>query len=411
MNKEKTIIRIPLPEFPTARRLTLIFSVIATTETYANYNIEDNMIIIDEPPQSLIPKTFKRIMNIHEVRKKAYGKDSLPSPPLKFNINDYKWVGERLSSNLNFTIKSDESICDFFIKVMNAISDMTANSPEIFFEEANTVSLIDDALYLGTKSRATFPQLQIFKVEKYKYGKDYLNLTTFKGDMRISPIWYGILGGGWLATFAGYIGNVITSITIDDYIAYSALINKNVGMLAEALSEYSCLPLRAKMRDPPSHNEAYTLLSALQIDPNKLSYVTQYPIRYSKIILKEDRTYTIVEEVPFDLSPIYMSIRKLLTDEKYKPLKNVIEDFLRCTLRAYANPIMLTEYCKKNWGSTSTMAIMVRSLWNILMGINPYANMYLLVRLSPKEGTHNFRQYVKLLYRLLSESAKLEAPP
>ncbi|MCR6624607.1 MAG: hypothetical protein NDF58_08545 [archaeon YNP-LCB-024-027] len=410
MSENKTIIKIPPLEYPTARRLTFIFAVIAAAESYADYNIENDMVVINEPPQSLIPKTFKRIVNIHEVRKKVYGKDVLPSPPLRFNINDYKWVGKRLSLNLSFTIKDDESICDFFIKVMDAISDLTINEPEIFSEEMNAVTLAEDTLYLGTKNKALFPQLQIFKIEKYKHGKEYLGLATFRGDMKISPVWYGVLGGGWLATFAGYIGNILTNVIIDDYTSYSALIGKNAGKLTEALSEYSCLPL--KVKEAPSHGEAYTLLSALQIDPNKLRYAVQYSIRYSKITLGNN-TYTVTEEIPFDVSPIHMVIQKLLTEDTYKPLKNVMENLLRCTLRAYANPKMLTEYCKKNWGNASTMATMVRSLWNVLMGINPHANIYTLVRLSPsEEDSYNFRQQniVRLLYRLVSEAFKVEAP-
>ncbi|MCS7369558.1 MAG: hypothetical protein NDF57_07595, partial [archaeon GBS-70-058] len=227
MGEDKTIIKIPPPEYPTPRRLTFIFAVIAATESPAEYNVTNDMVVINESPQSLIPKTFKRIIGIHEDRKKVYGKDILPSPMLKFNINDYNWVGKRLSLNLSFTIKDDESICDFFIKVMDAISDIIVNEPKIFSEEMSAVTLAGDTLYLGTKSKALFPQLQIFKVEKYKHGKEYLSLTTFRGDMKISPIWYGVLGGGWLATFAGYIGNILTNVIIDDYISYSALINKN----------------------------------------------------------------------------------------------------------------------------------------------------------------------------------------
>jgi len=408
MSEDKTVIKIPPPEYPTARRLTFVFAVIAAAESYADYNIENDMVVINEPPQSLIPKTFKGIVNIHEVRKEVYGKDVLPSPPLRFNINDYKWVGNRLSSNLGFTIKYDETICDFFIKVMDAVSDLIINEPKNFSEEMNAVTLAGDTLYLGTKSKALFPQLQIFKIEKYKHGKEYLGLTTFRGDMKISSVWYGILGGGWLATFAGYTGNILTNVIIDDYTSYSALINKNAGMLKEALSEYSCLPL--KVKEIPSHGEAYTLLSALQIDPNKLRYVTQYSIRYSKITL-ENNTYTVMEEIPFDVSPIHMVIQRLLTEKTYEPLRDVMENLLRCTLRAYANPKMLTEYCKKCWGSASTMAAMVRSLWNVLMGVNPHANIYTLVRLSPsEENSRNFRQQhiVRLLYRFVSEAFKME---
>ncbi len=428
MDEQTTVLKIPYIEYPTVRRLSLAFAVAMASEAYEeayDFDFKENMLIVKEPVEKILPRTFDSIIDIYKSRKYALGKEVSGCPKLITNINDYTNVGERLAKKLGFTINKRISICEFFVQVIEKVKDLAYKNPMLVKNELRTVKSEDGVLYLGTegndkigeknsrlpkrkssraKDKATISHLQLFKLEKYEYGKDHLSYTSFKGSVEISPVWYGVLSAGWLLTFAGYRGGTILNVIIDDHIALSRLIKKDVGRLMSALKEYTVVPFKANY--PPTHTEAYLLMLALSIDPRRLVDIMSVPLRYSRTVYVEsNHTYTIIEEFNMDVSPIYKSISIILTQEKYVKLVNAIKHLLGCTLRAYAGEG--DERCYEHWGDVSNMSSMVRSLWNIIMNMDPYTNAYKLIRLSPSEG-YNFRDpnLAKLLFDWIREIRK-----
>ncbi|MGC9115908.1 MAG: hypothetical protein ACP5HH_07945 [Fervidicoccaceae archaeon] len=399
MEERGFIMKIPPFEFQTARRLSLYFASFMASYAPSGVNIAGDSLVFSGSPDLVLNGAFSSIIDMYKSKLLATNSERLPCPRIKVNINDYKWVAQRLSSKLGFSISDDDTICSFFKKVVDSMPVYISRIGNIALEtELKSINLSGDTLYLGG-DMADFAQLQVLKLEKYEYGRNYLSLK-FKGDMKISPLWYGILGGGWLASFSGYFGDTLLSLLIDENLILSEI--QNIGsasVITSVIEDFSEAPI--KVKEPPSHGEAYTLLLFLNMSPQILGRAGVISLSYQRITVGNN-AYIVTEEIPISLSSLYQMLQPLITGVEYGTLKKSIEDLLKCTLRSAAG--RSSAICQEKWGDLSTMSAMVRSLWNILSGIDPYGNVYRLSRLSG-DAEYTFRdprvlrQLMKLIKR------------
>lgn len=244
-----------------------------------------------------------------------------------------------------------------------------------------------DALLLGSRSSGrTCAPLQLLKVEKYDYGKDFLDLRGSKMDVRATPLWLSVLASGWLLSFNGFMGGALLLAMPPGPVVEAAICSaEHVQGIMDALGVtdpaeafdpgkgYYATPLRVKASTDPA--EAYHMLLALTSPP--LKDPSLVPLRIVKVRF-DGKTFTMLEDAVVDLSRL-KEFAELVAGSS--GLRRAVEELLRCAILSYSG--VPSGSCKAMFGDNA--ARMAKLLYNAVMGsLDPLYATYLLSRLSPE---------------------------
>ncbi len=307
----------------------------------------------------------------------------------KMHINDRNVLGKILGKLGLAKPSKDARYIDVFRDIVKYYKD-NLSDPKLcknFTAELATSTFTRDrVLVLGSKtSKQAYAPLQPFKIEKYEYGKDFLDLSRSKMDVRATTSWLSLMVSGWLLSYNGFIGGELFFSMPPSYIVDSSICSREpVNTLLDALGisdpweafnvdGYYSTPMRVRASANPV--EAFYLLLSL-LSPS-LKNPSLVPLRLVRISF-DGRRFTMVEDVVVDLSRLKEFVESaLMTNE----LKRAIEALARCAIQSYAG--ITTAVCENMFGDNAVR--MVKALYNAIMGsYEPLYTVYLLSRLSPE---------------------------
>ncbi len=265
--------------------------------------------------------------------------------------------------------------------------------------DLSRVRIKPKAIELGEE---TFAPLQVFKIEKYEYGKDFLDLRGIKADLRMSAPWTSLAASGWLLSYMGNPGALLYSLPPDDYVIPS-LYDKSLRELVlrpggVPYPLYYSAP--SKIGTQPNPPEAYGILLALTMPLGDIRVEAGLPPLRMIRVLFDGRRFTALEDSVLDTSPLIVFAKRLSV---YPEASNTIRSLARCTLMAYSG--RLSNWCRDNFGDFEDLVRMIKAIYGAAMGsLRPETTIYMLARLSPTPmGEHvpPFRRH-RILGELMS---------
>ncbi len=302
-----------------------------------------------------------------------------PAAP-KMHQND-RQVLFKASSILGVSVRGDESYTQVF-KLVAESTRRRLEDPDVcasIVRELAIMRTTGKTVELGSQ---TLAPLQVFKLEKYEYGKDYLRLADLKADLRMSPAWLALCAAGWLASYMGNPGTLVYSLPPDEYIlkAFTDPSTLEMIMRPGGLStywDYFAAPSKARYTNNPP--EAYMLYIALTLPLGDLSLETSLPPFRLLRVSFDGRRFTALEDTIMDLSQAIAFAKRIPPGS---PLHDAIIRLLNCVLRSYQE--RPDERCKSDFGDFDVMLRMTKIIYMAaIQSLRPETAVYRLARLSP----------------------------
>ncbi|RLE38704.1 hypothetical protein DRJ17_03155 [Candidatus Woesearchaeota archaeon] len=259
--------------------------------------------------------------------------------------------------------------------------------------------------------------LQVFKLEKYEYGRDFLNLSKIKGDIKLSPYWMAIVAGGWLLSYMGVKGGYLTYSLPPEELIEHALYSRE-GMYAimttygvnDPIAAYrsdGILSSPSRIRSSSVLPSAYQILLALENASTNIG-----PEGFSLRIVRvsyDGKRFTVVEDSIINLSTLMDFAKALIaSDEATSAVRRLAE----CAIQGYEK--QMRERCKQAFADTSTAIKMINLLYRAAIGSElPERAVYQLARLSPMPRD-NFmppfkkQRVLEWIYKSLAGASRLE---
>ncbi len=328
--------------------------------------------------------TYSRILDIVNAKINA----GIQCP--KMHVNDRNVLGKVLSKLGLAKPSRDSRYIDVFKEIVKYYKDNLGDGKvckEFTSELSVSTFTKDRVLVLGSKaSKQAYAPLQPFKIEKYEYGKDFLDLSKSKMDIRATTSWLSLMVSGWLLSFNGFLGGELVFSMPPSYIVDSSICSgEYVEMLLSALGiddpweafsvdrGYYSTPMRVKASTSPA--EAFYMLLALSMPA--LKNPSLVPLRLMRISF-DGKRFTMIEDVVVDLSRLKEFMESAsVTGE----LRRAIEHLSRCAIQSYTG--ITTGSCRNMFGDNAVR--MIKALYNAVMGsYEPLYTAYLLSRLSPE---------------------------
>jgi len=414
---------IPPHAYPSARRYASIFYALACfyhlhaqrgDVLYSGESIGlagDAVLSLKEAVHAVLQCEAKRNSEYLATRGEREGRaHARPCPSLRLNRNDFENVARRLALDTGIALDESDTYCSLFVKLGEWLLSQLDANPGGVLTELGVVREAMDGIQLGKapsrNGKSLYAQLQLLKLDKYEYGKTFLNLSI-KGDVRFSAVWYAVVGLGWLSTYSLTAGDTIVMVSPLEEAIEAALLKGGGKELREIYDSLHWLPLAPIYANaPPGLHEPYALLLALCM-PEEAVEAGVLGVRFKLTRVRvANRAFTVVDEVPVDLSKYAMFVT-LVKESRMAQLRSTIESLLRCALRTYAGSY--SKYCEDAWGDLGDMVSMSRALAELAIGVNVYRNAYKLARLSPPpEGgrPRNFRD-PRVMRKLLWVASRL----
>ena len=260
-------------------------------------------------------------------------------------------------------------------------------------ESGKCKEIISDLSIFKRKGRNVFygndplAPLQIFKLDKYEYAKDFLNLKV-KGDVRLSPYWIGIVAGGWLLSYMGYKDGALLNSLPPSYFVENALYNKsrtgflrimyNVEDILDTYSSSGSLSAPLRLIATNKLPYAYQILLAFEVEKSVTSpegfFIRLIRTSYDGI------RFTIVEDSTINISfSLLEFVRKI---KAYQSSADAIRRLAECSLQGYGKG--LSNSCKRSFGDMDSIVKMINALYRAIVGsLRIEDAIYYLARLSP----------------------------
>ncbi|MEM4603443.1 MAG: hypothetical protein QW842_06555 [Candidatus Nezhaarchaeales archaeon] len=277
---------------------------------------EGDKLVIEAPLGSesyLLHQIFQVSQRIAEVKLKEEG---LSSPRIVGNDAN---VVKKFQEETKQRIAKEATLLSFASQVLEWASRECRTSTSTFLTSYGFIQEKPSTLILGGDGYAA---LQLFKVEKYEYGKDFLkDYKSVKMQIKHDVYWLALLMAGLSLTYSGRVENELIFITTPEDFAFYEKEFKTTTHLFFSLPKKllygekrgaSFIASRIGSLDP--------LFAFLQL----LSYalvrewykdfdfklLSQAPIQLCRV--RPGQTYTLVERNIADLSPLVHFAHKLL---------------------------------------------------------------------------------------------------
>lgn len=307
--------------------------------------------------------------------------ESPKQPAPRMHQND-RGVFAKIFGSLGMELRRESPYHEAFTVLVEVFSRKLEDPEECreVARELATGRITAKGIELGSK---VFAPLQIFKVEKYEYGKDYMRLAGLKADLMMSPAWISLAAAGWLAAYMGNPGVLVYSLPPDEYMvgALEDAVARETILRPGRLSSYwDYYSAPSKMRFASGFQEAYQLLLALNMPLGDLSLEAGLPPFRVLRVAFDGRRFTVVEDAVLDMSRVVAFARRISV---HGDLEAAVRRLAECALQAYAGRRSKT--CADAFGDLDTLVRMVKILYSAVMGgVRPETAVYMLARLSPQ---------------------------
>ncbi len=292
----------------------------------------------------------------------------------------------------------DDTYMQVFIKVVNmVIKELESDECERHLKDLGVIELTGrGGIEYRLGEKAEYAPLQILKIEKHEYSKDFMNFTDIKGDLRTSKIWLAVLLAGWLRTYIGMGGGYLTFSMPPESMLEAVMCDpssrrvfeETLGREPLGARGYYKAPARIKGSGKPL--EALKILMALEALPYiNLSRLLEAPPYRIVRVSYDGKTARLVDDMVIDLTQILMPIARMKAAEAIGrvDLLRYIRRLAECSILAYQGSY--TGGCKDLFGGPSNAVSMVKILHQALSGaLGKERAVYLLARLSPEPAPH-----------------------
>ncbi|MCR8487248.1 MAG: hypothetical protein NDP22_02405 [Crenarchaeota archaeon] len=294
---------------------------------------EGDRLVVKAPLGSesyLLHQIFQVSQRIAEVKLKERG---LSSPRIAGNDAN---VIRKFQKETNQSIAEEATLLSFASQVLEWASQECRTSTSSFLTSYGYIQEKPSTLILGGKNYAA---LQLFKVEKYEYGKDFLkDYKSVKMQIKHDIYWLALLMAGLSLTYSGKVKNELIFITTPEDFAFYEKEFKATTHLFFSLPK--------KLLYGEKRGASFIASGIKSLDPifaflQLLSYALvrewykdfdfellfQAPIQLCRV--RPGRIYTLVERNIADLSPLIRFAHKLLMrggDTTLRKIENLLRN-------------------------------------------------------------------------------------
>jgi len=290
--------------------IAAISSIIEDTTIKSIKNEGDRIVI--EVPLGMESYVLNQMFQMaKKIAERKY--EHMPSPMLVGNDAN---VVKKFQKETKMSINKEISLLDFALRVLEWASEESCNITSKFLMSYNFIQEKTSTLVLGGDEYAA---LQLFKVEKYEYGKDFLrDYEAIKMQIKHDVYWLALLMAGLSLTYSGRIDNELVFIAVPEDFAFYEREAKTTTHLFFSLptrilhSEISSIASRIGFVDPIFaflQLISYALTREWYRDFD-LKLLSQAPIQIYRV--RPGQTYTLVEKNIADLVPFVRFAYKLL---------------------------------------------------------------------------------------------------
>lgn len=254
-------------------------------------------------------------------------------------------VVKKFQKETKVNIIDEVSLLNFALRVLEWASKECCSSTSKFLMSYNFVQEKPSTLIFGGDE---YTALQLFKVEKYEYGRDFLkDYEAIKMQIRHDVCWLALLMAGLSLTYSGRIENELIFITIpEDYASYKKEIKTTAHLF---------FSLPAKILYNENRGVSFIAGKVGFIDPifaflQLISYaltrewykdfdfelLSQAPIQIYRV--RPGQTYTLVEKNTADLVPFVRFAYKLLIkgeDSALRKIENLLRNYYKLDYSDY----------------------------------------------------------------------------
>lgn len=243
------------------------------------------------------------------------------------------------------SISDEETLLNFAFRVLEWASEECCKSVSKFLMSYNFIQEKPSTLILGENEYAA---LQLFKVEKYEYGRDFLkNYEAIKMQIKHDVYWLALLMAGLSLTYSGRIENELVFTAIpEDFAFYEKqskttthlFFNLPARILYNEARGISFIVSKVGFFDPIFaflQLISYALVREWYGDFD-LELLSQAPIQIYRVRLGQ--TYTLVEKNTADLVPFVRFAYKLLKNGEKSALvkiENLLRNYYRLDYSEY----------------------------------------------------------------------------
>lgn len=255
----------------------------------------------------------------------------------KFGKNDANAI-VKFHEETRQAVNKDISLLEFACQILDWAQKESHNLADKFLGSYRFIKEKPSNLILGGDRYAA---LQLFKVEKYEHGRDFLkDYKSVELQIRHDIYWLALLMAGLSLTYSGFIGGELTFTTLPE----------NLALLKEESEEpvhlFLILPSRIvydKSRGVSlivhkigRYDPAFAFLQLLSYELVEEWYkefnfelLSQAPIQLYRV-RTDGRTYTLTERSICDLTPFTRFAYKLLMrggDLTLRKIKNLLRNY------------------------------------------------------------------------------------
>ncbi|RLF11948.1 MAG: hypothetical protein DRJ69_01390 [Thermoprotei archaeon] len=351
--------------------------------------------VVVEAPRGLEYMLLQAIFSSAKTVAKSKISQGVFSPrPNKNDANTFT----KFSQETGSPISSNKSFLDFAFQVLDWAEKESLSSTNKFLSSYSSIQVKPSKLSLGGDKYAA---VQLFKVEKYEYGRDYMeSYGAVKMQIRHDIYWLALLMAGFALTYSGFADNEMVFTTLpEDFITltYSSLACKDYMHLFSNISNIvysgergiSGLVARIRRLDPLiAFVQLLSYMLAREWSSEvPLNEVSRFPINLYRVRI--GNTFTLIERSLGDLAPFIQFAYQLLSREpEGTRLLEKIEELCRCTLTTRAGS---TRRCEMSYSEYYTLTM---KLYQAISGsYNAYSLAYELGRiLTRANGLRVFRE-------------------
>lgn len=236
-------------------------------------------------------------------------------------------------------VNRNASILEFALQVLkwaqDECNDLKRRSLiSKFLMSLNSIQIKPSAMLLGGDK---FAALQLFKVEKYEYGKDFMKgHDEIKLQIRHDVYWLTILMAGFALTYSGFSNNEMIFVTIPESAAFQGLkkpahffYSLPMGIVNHRENGISLIAHRVGVFDP---FVAFVQLLSYEIVERwykdfGFDKLLQAPIYVYKVRI--GNTYTMIEKNIADLAPFTHFAYELIKQGKENTTLKRVKELLK----------------------------------------------------------------------------------
>ncbi|MEM0441396.1 MAG: hypothetical protein QXF45_07820 [Candidatus Caldarchaeum sp.] len=322
-------------------------------------------------------------------------------PKMKPHYNDVQ-VMTKIKKKLR--LNCQDTYVDYGVALCEwAMNDLTRN-PQRWEQSLESIEHTPKTIKLGDVN-SVFSGFQPFKIEKYKYGKQFGNLRA-QQDVQMDERWVALTMAGFLISYSTYSdGEMIFSTVPEETLVNAATDFQTINYvqtlthkLLGPTSIQKYLNFVYELRSAPDLHHAYSLLLALHVGKhakeNNLTIAEAPPIVFRRVLFS-GRSFSLMERISISISSLASFVHNLSDDAA-----NILTDFLRCVLTLYRRE---NAYCSNRYGDFSVCNKIAKALYDAVNGSrSPAEVIYLMARSSPENSPLKYTKFLKEVYEAIT---------